>query len=78
MSFLKSIVAAVITVVTGVVVTHLYIYAITGPHSSGRGSEGVDISLLPKATVYSPIWWLVMVVVLAVLWWLLGRWLFVK
>jgi len=40
------------------------------------GSVGIDAALLPRLTLYSPMFWLILLGVGAILWWSLRRWLF--
>ena len=76
MTFLKLILAAIVTVVTLLVVTYLYIFGLPRAVKGGQGTIGIDVAILPRMTIYSPTYWLVVVVVLALLWWFLWRWLF--
>ena len=76
MTFVKVILAAIVTVVALLVVTRLYIVGLTRGPKGGRGVTGIDVAILPNLTIYSPTYWLVVVVVLALLWWFLWRWLF--
>ncbi len=76
MPFLKVILAVIITVVALLVATYSYIVGLTSGPKGARGAIGIDVALLPGMTIYSPIYWLVVVVVLAILWWFLWRWLF--
>jgi ABC-type branched-subunit amino acid transport system permease subunit len=76
MTFVKVILAAIVTVVALLVVTCLYIVGLTRGPKGVRGATGIDVAILPNLTIYSPTYWLVVVVVLALLWWFLWRWLF--
>lgn len=76
MFVLKTIAAMLITVVVLVVVTYCYIVVrIPGPGKPGQ-QVGIDVALLPSMTIYSPMFWSVVVAVMAILWWALRRWLF--
>ncbi len=76
MVVVKGILAGLIAVAVLLVVTLVYVWAAAGVWPRRGGSVGIDIALLPRLTVYSPVYWLVVVVVGAILWWLLRRWLF--
>ncbi len=78
MTAVKIVLSAVVTVVVLLVVTYSYLAIILRRADSPRGSVGLDVVLLPRLTIYSPMYWLVVVVVIAGLWWILGKWLFAK
>ncbi len=76
MTFGRVLLAAFISVVAVLVVTVCYVLVTARGAGGERGSVGIDVVLLPHMTIYSPLYWLVLAVVLAVLWWFLWRWLF--
>jgi hypothetical protein len=76
MNLVKILVAAIASVVVIAVTTYCYfILAMRGPGPRGAGHIGVDIALFPRM-LGSPVYWLVLIVIMAVLWWALLRWLF--
>jgi hypothetical protein len=76
LTFFKVILAAIVTVAALLVVTYLNIFGLMRGPKDVRGVTGIDVALLPRMTIHSPTYWLVVVVVLALLWWFLWRWLF--
>jgi hypothetical protein len=78
MVFFKVLLAAFITVFTLLVATYCYIIAAARrPGLEGkRGSIGIDAALLPHLTIYSPVFWLMVAAILAILYWPFRRWLF--
>jgi hypothetical protein len=76
MIFLKVILAAIVTVVSLLVVTCLYLVGLTRAPKGVPGATGIDVVIVPNLTIYSTTYWLVVIVVLALLWWFLWRWLF--
>lgn len=77
MALLRVLLAVLISVVALLVVTFCYVLVRTrGAQGPRGGAVGIDVALLPRMTVFSPMYWLVVVVVLGILWWFLWGWLF--
>jgi len=77
MGVIKVVFAGLITVLVFLTVTYAYIVLRTrGPEGGRHGSIGIDVAILPRLTIYSPLYWVVVVLVAVVLWWLLRHWLF--
>jgi hypothetical protein len=78
MLFLKLVFLVFATVVVLVLFTYAWIVAQTpGPKwFTNQGSAGIDVDLLPAMTLHSPLYWLVVVAILAAAGWLCRRWVF--
>jgi len=77
MPHLKVLIAVLLSLAAVAVVSVSYILGKTwGAHAPGGGLVGTDVALLPRMIFLSPTYWLVLIVVLAVLWWFLWGWLF--
>ncbi len=63
-----------LTVLVAACVLVLVTYGFIVARSRGVKASGVQILL--AITVYSPFYWLLVAVILAILWWLCRRWLF--
>jgi hypothetical protein len=72
----KVLLAALITALTLIVATYYYIEAVTGVRGGKGGSTGIDTALLPHFTIYSPVFWLMVAAILAILYWIFRHWLF--
>ena len=78
MLFLKLIFLVFATIVVLVLFTYVWVVVQTpGPKwFTSRGVTGIDVDLLPAMTLHSPLYWLVVLAVLAAAGWLCRRWVF--
>ena len=80
MLFLKLVFLVFATIVVLVLFTYAWVVAQTpGPKwiaGQSQGSVGIDVNLLSAMTLHSPLYWLVVVAILAAAGWLCRRWVF--
>ena len=78
MLFLKLVFLVFATIVVLVLFTYAWVVVQTpGPKwISSQGSVGIDVTLLSAMTLHSPLYWLVVVAILAAAGWLCRRWVF--
>ena len=78
MLFLKFVFLGFATIVVLVLFTYAWIVAQTpGPKSfTNQGVTGIDIRGLSAIMLHSPLYWLVVVAILAAAGWLCRRWVF--
>ena len=78
MLFLKLVFLVFATIVVLVLFTYAWVVVQTpGPKwISSQGSVGIDVNLLSAMTLHSPLYWLVVVAIVAAAGWLCRRWVF--
>jgi hypothetical protein len=78
MLFLKLVFLVFATIVILVLFTYAWVVAQTpGPKwFSTQGSTGIDIHGISAMTLHSPLYWLIVVAILAAAGWLCRRWVF--
>jgi hypothetical protein len=76
MLFLKLAATLVATVCVLVVFTYAWLVGRTRGAWGLGGRVAIDIKLVSAWTVHSPVYWLLMIAVLAAAWWLSRHWLF--
>ncbi|PYX01750.1 MAG: hypothetical protein DMG89_00390 [Acidobacteria bacterium] len=72
MAFLKVLLSSIASVITFVMASLVYLFIrMRAPVDSG--TTGTDITLLPSMTIFSPLYWLVVLVSIAAVSYLLAR-----
>jgi hypothetical protein len=77
MTAIKVGVSALTSIVVLAVVTFVYLLVAVKRLGLGPG-VGLDVVLIPRLTIYSPMYWVVVIVVMGGLWWGLSKLLFAK
>lgn len=70
MTILKVVLSIFVAFCVLVVFTYGWVVA------QSRGTKATGLDVLRAITIYSPLWWLLVAALVAVIWWLCRRWLF--
>jgi len=80
MTFIKLALCALVTLIALIATTCLFVslrlrplHKLTG---TPQGSVGIDVALLSRMTIHSPLYWLAVIAILAAAGWLCRRWAF--